>query len=419
MDISLTKPQYEMYQMLENSVQFPAFVGGFGCGKSHILILNVIRDLFSFTGAKVAVYAPTFDLLRLNILPRLESFLEDAGIKYQTNKSEYIIRTGNDNQIILRSMNNPEKIVAYEVYSSHIDEADLLPTVEKSEIAWMKILGRTRQINPNSNKHFNQVSAYSTPEGYGFLYNRWGKNKDEKYKYVQAPTSSNPYIDQSYIDNLMSSYTPEQQKAYLNGEFVNLKTGSVYSYFDRNRHHSDRVILEGDKLYISVDFNIGGSCGAVYVKDTDGYPIMVDEFCVHDTREMAEYINENYNNHTIVVFPDATGKKNTTNATSSDIDILKGSGLRIRAKKTNPLIVNRVNSVQRLLYNNYFKINTNKCPESTDALEQQAYSRITGKPDKFSGAGTIDDRNDAMGYFVSYTYPIREKTITTTKFTGF
>ena len=40
-----------------------------------------------------------------------------------------------------------------------------------------------------------------------------------------------------------------------------------------------------------------------------------------------------------------------------------------------------------------------RCPKSVEALEQQAFNE-KGEPEKFNGAATVDDFNDAQGYFI-------------------
>ncbi len=416
MDIQLTKPQYEMMQMRDNRVPFPLFCGGYGCGKSHILVFNVIRDLFSFPGVKVGCYAPTHDLLSLNLVPRIIEVLESFDIEYKHNKSNHILSVGN-NQIIFRSMNDPARIVAYEVYASHVDEADLMPTTAKGTEAWNRIIARNRQIHPDNKEHFSMVSAYSTPESFRFTYIRWKKKPGQGYKYVVAPTSSNPFVQQEFINNLRDTYTPEQCKAYLDGIWTNIFTGTVYSHFDRKKHNSKRTLQSNDVIHIGQDFNYGGSCGAVFVEDRDKV-IMVDEFSGQDTDDIIRIIQDRFEKHQVKIYPDATGVKNSTNASMSDISALKQAGYQVIAKKSNPRITDRINSVQRMLYNNRFFINTNTCPETVAALEEHAFSDSTGLPEKFAGAPTIDDRNDALGYFIHAKHPIKKNTSAQLKIGG-
>jgi PBSX family phage terminase large subunit len=416
MDIKLTEKQMEMLQMAERRVPYPLFVGGYGSGKSYILTISAIRDLFEFKDTRIGIFSPTFDLLKLNLMPRIEELLTSLGISYEINKHDYIIYVGN-RQLIFRSLSNPERIVAYEVYRSHVDEIDLIPDMVKAEEVFLRVLGRTRQVNPDQTKHFNQVSSYSTPEGYHFVYKKWVKEQLSGYEYVTAPTSSNPFLDDSYVENLKRSYTEEQQQAYLEGAFVNLTSGNVYKYFERELHHTDRELRETDDVYVSVDFNVGGCCCCVFVVDL-GVPTLVHEFTVNDTEEMVEYVAKHLDGYNVTFYPDATGRRATSNAEVSDIQIIQNAGFKIKAKGTNPRQMDRINAVNRLFYNKRLFINTKTCPETAAALEQQIYNR-KGIPEKFPGPATIDDRTDAFGYFIAYEYPIRKPKMSLKTVRGF
>lgn len=425
-NIELTNPQYEMFQMLENKVPFPLFIGGYGCGKTEILVINTIRDVMSFPGCKIACYAPTHDLLDLNIVPRLQIKLSEMGIAHSLQKQKHILHIEGNRQIIFRSMDNPERIVAYEVYRSHVDEADLMSTTKKGTNAWNRIIARNRQkytkngihSNKTHKNNFNQVSAYSTPESYKFTYKFWKKEPAEGYKYVRAPSSSNWTLDESFISNLRQSYTPEQCKAYLDGYWTNIFTGTVYSYFDRNKHNTNKIITPDIDLHIGADFNYGGSCCAITKLIPNGI-IQLEEFIAHDTEDMVNIILDKYHDHSITMYPDSTGKHNSSNASMSDIAMLRDAGFMIRCKSKNPRITDRVNAVQRLLYDNLFKINVEKCPNTVSALEEQSFDEKTGLPEKISGPATIDDHNDCIGYLISYLYPIRKNVVTKTEFIDF
>jgi len=57
-------------------------------------------------------------------------------------------------------------------------------------------------------------------------------------------------------------------------------------------------------------------------------------------------------------------------------------------------------------------INTKKCIKLTEALEQQAYDVKTGEPEKSNDHPSKDDYNDALGYCLSYLFPITSGHIT-------
>lgn len=90
----------------------------------------------------------------------------------------------------------------------------------------------------------------------------------------------------------------------------------------------------------------------------------------------------------------------------SDLDILRQGGWEIIASSP-PRIEDRVNAVQRLFYQDMLLINPNTCPETWSARIQHAYNKLTGKPEKYGGPGTVDDRNDAGDYPLEKLFPIR------------
>lgn len=413
--LNLSHEQNVMRQMCADRVKFPLFVGGYSSGKSFILVHNAAQDVLSFPGCRVAVYAPTYDLLELNLVPAFEQYFEEMGVVCGYNKSKHILMIEGGRKIIFRPMCDPARIVAYEVYSSHVDEADLLRADKAAEV-WDRIIARNRQKHPQHGKQTNNiVAAYSTPESYRFTYQRWKKSPGEGYIYVQAPTWSNKTNSPSYIKGLVASYTPQQQAAYLAGIWTNLNSGNVYSYFDEERHKTNRKIERSDILRIGQDFNVGGCCGAVYVVDrwveNGDYRLMisqVDEFACENTYRVIEHVGAAYPDNRCVFYPDSTGNKTQSNASASDIAIIRAAGYEVRANSINPPVEDRVNSVQRLFSSDLLYINPEKCPQSFAARLEHAYSKLTEKPEKFAGPGTIDDRNDAGDYPLANMFPIRE-----------
>lgn len=378
----------EQKEFVTESNEQAMFVAGYGSGKSHAGTLKTILRKIQYPTKKVAYYLPHYGLVRDIAFDKFPELLDNLGLKYTLNKSDKELHIENYGSIIFRSMDNPDTIVGYETAYSLIDEADILP-MDKMEKVYQKILGRNRAI-PNA-----MVDAVSTPEGFKWLYNEAQKGH---FKVIRAKTTSNKFLPVDYIDSLKQQYPPNLLKAYLDGEFINLTSGTVYSYFDRNTHHTDRDIHPNDVLHIGQDFNIGGCCGRVHVIDGD-IPKLVDEYAVNDTQSIINHLRQTYPAHTIVIYPDASGSASKTNSSKSDIQLLKDAGFTVDAQKKNPRVTDRINAVNTKLYRNEYFVNTHRCPKSTQSLEQQAYDK-NGEPEKFGGAATIDDSNDALGYFI-------------------
>lgn len=412
--LQMTEPQLEFYQLRD---KYPAFVGGFGTGKTETLANCAIRDALESSSALIALYEPTYDLVRLILAPRMEEKLSDMGIRYKYNKQENIIYTssGQCGDFVLRTLENPARIVGYQSYRAHVDEIDTLKK-DQARLAWQKIIARNRQ-QPEGADPLNRVSAYTTPEGFRFVFDTWGRNPKPGYRMVQAATYTNPFLPEDYVDSLRDSYPPALIAAYIEGKFTNLNSGSVYPDFCRKLNHTDEVEREREPLLIGMDFNRLKMSGVVYVQ-RDGHPVAVAEITDgRDTPYMAELIKAQYKDkgHPIQIFPDASGANSSSkNASESDLSILRQAGFSIRVNSRNPAIADRVNAVNALILNGKgerrLKINTNRCPHLTDGIEQQSYDK-NGMPDKSSG---IDHLNDAAGYPLAFLYPIVKPAPTTT-----
>lgn len=410
--LKMTEPQARFFQLTD---KYPAFVGGFGTGKTETLANCAIRDALDSSDALIALYEPTYDLVRLILAPRMEEKLSDLGIRYKYNKQENVIYTGSSQcgDFILRTLENPARIIGYESYRAHVDEIDTLKK-DLARLAWQKIIARNRQRPDGIEKPFNRVSAYTTPEGYRFVYDTWGRNPKPGYVMVQAATYTNPFLPDDYVQSLRESYPAALINAYIEGQFTNLVTGSVYPDFDRKLNHSDDTLQEGEPVLIGMDFNRLHMAAVIYVL-RDGWPVAVDEITDgRDTPSMTELFLERYKRkgHAVQIFPDASGQNSSSkNASESDLSILRKAGLTVKANSTNPGIIDRVNAVSALILNGQgerrLKVNTNRCPMLTDGLEQQAYDR-NGMPDKSSG---IDHVLDAAGYPLAYLYPINRKSL--------
>lgn len=412
-EIALNRKQMDF---LTSKATNTGFVAGLGSGKSFVATLKTIKMKMENPTETVAYYLPTYGLIRDIAFDKFPTLLSELGIKYKLNKSDKEIHIENFGKIIFRSMDNAETIVGYEVFYSIIDECDIL-NQDKMTIAYNKIMARNRQKHQQGK--LNQIDVVSTPEGFKWFYQRYVKEFNPSTdKLVRASTYDNKHLPPDYIANLEQQYPPNLLKAYLNGEFVNLNSDTVYSYFDRKKHHKIIELLPDDIIHIGQDFNYNGSVSTVfiirYINNIECV-FMIDEFTSKDSYGIVENCKRKYQNRIINIYPDASGNANKTNATVTDIQILRQGGLNVYTNNKNPRVQDRVNSVNALIYKDRFFIDTNKCIKTTEALEQQAYD-LNGVPEKFNGSATIDDYNDSLGYFIYYKYPLLDRTVSTTTF---
>ena len=397
-NIALTKPQREF---VFSTAKHPAIVGGLGSGKSAAGTMRLILLLLGDIGANGAYYMPTYDLLKLRAMVGVEQDLDRIGIGYTTNRSDYSIQLHGYGKIIFRSYDRPERIIAYEVAHSICDELDTLG-IQKAAFVWRKISERNRQKRSKP----NTIGLVTTPDQgiNGFVYDKWVKRKQDGYELIKASTYSNPYLPDGYADQILANYDSVLADLYLNGEFVSLNANKIYHFYDRKRHGSERVLCDADVVHIGLDFNIGGCCAVVFVVDGDKITA-VDEFVSHDTQDFINNLTR-YNNAEITIYPDASGNSNRTNASESDVMMIRRSGFVVKHRAQNPAVRDRINSVNGLLSHNRLFVNHAKCPETATALESQGYNE-RGEPEKFTTHPAIDDWNDSLGYCCSFLFPIR------------
>lgn len=395
-EFPLTDPQDEF---VFSEASNPAIIGGLGSGKTQAGVSRLIIRMLSHR-KRVAYYMPTYDLLKLRAIPEFQESFARLGIKTKLNKSDYELKVNGYGSIIFRSYDNPDRIVAYEVADSIVDELDTLKKEDAAKV-WRKITERNRQKSPMG----NTIGCVTTPDQgiHGFIYHKWVKTAKAGYELIKAPTSSNPYLPDDYIDQIRANYDPLMAEMYINGEFVSLNDKKVYHFFDRKKHHSDRVIRDGERLSVSIDFNIGGCCATTWVLDSNK-PIAVDEFVSHDTQDFINNLSR-YKGHQLTIYPDASGKANRTNASLSDIKMIEKAGYSVDAPNQNPSIRDRINAYNALLAHGNIAVNTDKCPELTNSLETQGYTD-KGEPEKFNEHPAIDDWLDSSGYFIHRRFPI-------------
>lgn len=393
-----TIPQFDYITSLD---KYPALVAGFGAGKTEAAVKRSIIGKLRYPECNRGFYEPTYDLIRMIAFPRFEEALTELGIPYRLYKSplNYISIEGYGS-IFFRSMDTPGRIIGYEHGDADVDELDTLK-VDLAADVWRRVLSRNRQRKNDGSP--NTIGVTTTPEGFKFVYKTWKEDPKDGYRIIQAPTYSNPHLPDGYVDSLRAVYPEQLLTAYLEGEFVNLTSGTVYRNFSREHNNSNETIQPREHLYIGMDFNVEKMAATVYVKRENGWHAVSELFNLLDTPDMCAAIKRNWPYHKITVYPDASGKnRSTKGASTSDIQIIRNSGFGVLAHDSNPLVKDRINATNKAFEAKKVWVNVRACPVTTRCLEQQAYNEH-GEPDKKSGH---DHQNDATTYPIAYEMPI-------------
>ena len=358
-------------------------------------------------------FAPTYPQIRDIFYPTIEEVAHLFGFSVQIKTSDHEVHYYSGGAYrattICRSLDKPSSIIGFKIGHAMIDEFDTMK-LENAILSWRKIIARMRYNLPELK---NGIDVTTTPEGFLATHKLFVEDVlktpalGKSYGLIQASTYDNAAnLPDDYIPSLLEAYTPELVLAYVNGQFVNLKSGTVYRYYNRTTHNStEKVKPEGEKLIIGMDFNVQKMAACVFVERGEAWHQVAELKELFDTPDMIRVLNDRYPAKIFrrIVYPDASGgSRDSGNASITDLHQLRLAGFEVRAHATNPFVKDRVNAVNTAFVKGKLFVNAAACPVTAGCLEKQAYD-ANGEPDKKSG---FDHQNDGFSYPVAYEMPI-------------
>lgn len=418
MPLALNNPQG---QFLAAQKKFNAFVGGYRSGKTFVGCVRLWSLAARFPGIKLGYFAPTYpmiqDIFYSTIAEVGEALSTEWGlsltvdINVSRKEVKLIIDDVEYAMVKCRAMEHAHRIVGFDINHAQIDEIDTMK-MNKADAAWKKIIARMSSVR--TDYPINTVDFTTTPEGFNFVHNLFVVRLQEDpaiagdYSIVKASTRQNAKnLPDDYIQSLYNTYPSNLVDAYVDGEFVNLTSGTVYYTYKRQECRSYEEITTGETLFIGQDFNVGKMASTVYVQRGKVWHAVAELCNLFDTPDVVRVIKERWQDkgHRIVIYPDASGKNRKSNqASTSDIAMLQQAKFDVRVNAANPAVKDRVLSMNKALESGLIKINDKNCPNTARGLEQQAYDE-NGEPDK---SGGVDHQNDATTYPIAYEMPVRK-----------
>ena len=378
-------------------------------GKSYSLVVKQLLLCFRSQGFTHLFLEPTIPLIDDVALPTWNLVLEKYGIPHSFRVSPRPVFTlhlpGGETPVLLRSMENFERLIGVNAASIASDETDTT-RAEIAEKAMIKLQGRVRVGN------CPQIVAASTPEGYGWMYSFFEEQKADNKKLYRGKSEDNPYLDPGFVEDLKTKYHPQLIKAYLNGEFVNLESATVFYEFNRDLHTTGVFTPErGERIVFGVDFNVG-QCHAVYGVVRPGQKGQqlhcFAESKVADTFALVAHLQKTYPFHLsrgqITCYPDASGSHDSTSSTQSDHEILRSAGIQVVAERRNPPIAETLAHANVHMHRGLVLVNPTNCQNTISATERWSYDSKTLKPAK-GGATDYSHPGDALRYLIWQVFP--------------
>jgi len=130
--------------------------GSAGSGKSHRMAQHFIEKLYREENKRFLVLRKTLPALRITAYKLILELLKEYNLPHKLNKSEMLV-TYKDNEMLFKSLDDPEKIKSYEGNYLWIEEA-----TELSHDDFLQLNLRLRRKNDKKNQMFltlNPISA--------------------------------------------------------------------------------------------------------------------------------------------------------------------------------------------------------------------------------------------------------------------
>ena len=410
--LEMAKAIPHQYNFLTSwDTKYIGLCGGFGCGKSWSLAAKAVLFAFRTPGQDIIFFAPSLPLINDITVPAFHKLFEQVEMPYTYRKTPrpdfFLHLPQGDTRVLLRSMEVYQRIVGINACAVLADEIDTCPQ-HLAEKAMVNIQARVRVSNIHQT-----IAVGSTPEGHAWMYNFFEVEADDSKKLVRGRTRNNPYLAPGFIEDLEAKYPPSLIKAYLEGQFVNLATATVFAEYDRVANNTNVSEPKPDEVIcIGCDFNVKTVMAVIGVvrRGENGQVLHIfREHRASDTYDLAGWIAKTYERWVgakkVAVYPDCTGNREYTSSTETDHQILRERGLNVFVRKKNPPVAETINHVNNCLHKKMLMVNSVRCFELSACLEQWSYGEdlrpIKGKGDKKD----LSNIGDALRYLTFGAMP--------------
>ena len=394
----------------------PAFIAGFGSGKSHAGVVKSIMLALQNMPLPGMFVEPTFPAIRKTALPLFYKQLREYEIPYGYNKNEHVLtmfpKTPNATEIWLCSGHDPESLRGPTVAWACGDEIALM----KREV-WGEIIARVRHGEARTRKTF----VTGTPDEY-WVAELWEDDPKPGYVLFRSTPYENPANPDDYVKNIRESWPKEEIQRVIFGHFTRGGIGRAYKAFTREDHVTRVSPLDPNgklsrvkhlPICLCCDFNVD-PCIWLLLQHKNGIVYVYDEIvgCDTNTQEMTDRFFEDYykKNQEVIVYGDPSGKARATSASKSDYAIMRKAGLTDQRIATSaPKVKDRILAVNAKLRNGAGKISLfvhPRCKRLIKDFEWVKYDKGGAGLDKSKMEFT--HASDGLGYFVHRVYPIRK-----------
>jgi hypothetical protein len=241
------------------------FVCGYAAGKTKSNVFSLLYAVKQLQGkkdrsgdyARIIVAGITLAHLNKTLLVYLRQILDQTKSRYTENKKDNFFVIGTVTVLIV-PIENPETIYGFDAAAVFVEEIDEL-TEDKAIEATRSLSERCRQQIPGFRSPF--LCFGSTSQGQKGLYRIYNHFKKNGVGFVltRGRTQDNLFLPKEMIADMLRTYTDEERRVFMDGEFLAIAKGRVLGDFSWERNYLDydldTELSPGETVYIGMDFN--------------------------------------------------------------------------------------------------------------------------------------------------------------------
>jgi|TARA_R110000824_G_C15194896_1_gene675162 hypothetical protein len=381
-------------KILNDDSRFKVIVAGRRWGKTILSLMYLLKDEFQPNERRWFI-TPTYRQGKMIVFPVLrQMFSSFVGAKL--NESDMSVVFENGAELAVKGADNENNLRGVELTKCVMDEmAYIKPHV------WEEI------IYPMLATTQGEVLFIGTPSGYDMMYELYSKGQSEPgWKSWQFKTIDGGFVPKEEIERAKRTMDEVVFRQEFEGSFETTGNRAAYN-FDRGEHCIKAKELSSS-LWWGVDFNVDFMTAVLACQFSDGTIHFFDEIRLKNsnTEELAMEMKKIAPN--IECYPDPAGKARSTTSRRSDHVILQDHGYIIRAKKSHPSHIDRLNALNRKLKDAEGNVGMTVDPSCRFLIKdlEQCQRDKRGGLDKSSIE--LTHALDACSYAISHKFPIRK-----------
>ncbi len=374
--------------------RFKVIVAGRRWGKTVLSLMYLLKDEFKPNERRFYI-TPTYRQGKMIVFPVLRQMF-NGFVGAKLNESEMSVVFENGAELSVKGADNENNLRGVELTKCVMDEmAYIKPHV------WEEI------IYPMLTTTQGKVLFIGTPSGYDMMYELYSKGQsDPEWKSWQFKTIDGGFVPKEEIERAKRTMDEVVFRQEFEGSFETTGNRAAYN-FDRDTHVIKAAELSKD-LWWGVDFNVDYMTATLACTYSDSTIHFFDEIRLKNsnTEELSIAMKKIAPN--IECYPDPAGKARSTTSRRSDHQILRDHSFLIRAKKSHPSHIDRLNALNRKLKDAEGNIGMTVDPSCIYLIKdlEQCQRDKRGGLDKSDM--NLTHALDACSYGVSHKFPIRK-----------